>query len=72
MTKEQYENIIDEFNQIARRIEGPVSEIQQKLDSVDWGLGGFVKMQNALIRAVRWNTRIIIVLLIVLIVMIGQ
>lgn len=72
MTKEQYENIIDEFNQITRRIEGPVSEMQQKLDSVDWALGDFIKMQNALIRAVRWNTRIIIVLLIVLIMTIGQ
>ncbi len=68
MTKEQFESITDEFNQIARRIEDPVSEIQQKLDSVDWGLGEFIKTQSVLMRAVCWNTRIIIILLIVLII----
>lgn len=72
MTKDQYEDLLNNTHANMRRIEDRISEVHNKLNLVDRGIGDFIKIQIALTRAVRWNTRVIILLLVIMLLTINS
>lgn len=72
MTKDQYEDLLNNAHANMCRIEDRISEVHNKLNSVDQGVGEFIKTQIALTRTVRRNTRVIILLLVIMLLVINS